>query len=69
MTNLTNKYVCFHLILMILLNFAPMSENHAKFNAGQSSTFRFTNKPLQIQYGTGSMTGFLGYDTVVVSIK
>ncbi|KAL2087748.1 hypothetical protein ACEWY4_016576 [Coilia grayii] len=40
--------------------------NHDKFNPGQSSTFRNTGRSLQIQYGTGSMTGFLGYDTVVV---
>ncbi|XP_062384463.1 pepsin A-like [Sardina pilchardus] len=40
--------------------------NHKKFNPSQSSTFRNTGKSLQIQYGTGSMTGLLGYDTVAV---
>ncbi|MBN3303097.1 PEPA protein, partial [Amia calva] len=38
--------------------------NHQKFNPGQSSTFRSLNTPVSIAYGTGSMTGFLGYDTV-----
>ncbi|GAA6076302.1 pepsin A-like [Tachysurus ichikawai] len=40
--------------------------NHARFNPGKSSTFQANNQPLSIQYGTGSMTGFLGYDTVGV---
>ncbi|KAG9330588.1 hypothetical protein JZ751_023724, partial [Albula glossodonta] len=35
-------------------------------DADQSSTFRYTSRSLSIQYGTGSMTGFLGYDTVGV---
>uniref|UniRef100_A0A3P8YHR3 pepsin A n=1 Tax=Esox lucius TaxID=8010 RepID=A0A3P8YHR3_ESOLU len=41
-------------------------QNHVKFNPSQSSTFKWTNQPLSIQYGTGSMTGRLGYDTVSV---
>ncbi|XP_035238658.1 pepsin A-like [Anguilla anguilla] len=40
--------------------------NHNKFNPGLSSTFRALNTPVSVQYGTGSMTGFLGYDTVNV---
>ncbi|KAG8434901.1 hypothetical protein GDO86_013023 [Hymenochirus boettgeri] len=40
--------------------------NHNKFNPQQSSTFQATNTPVSIQYGTGSMSGFLGYDTVQV---
>ncbi|KAF5898147.1 pepsin A-like, partial [Clarias magur] len=40
--------------------------NHARFNPQKSSTFQSTNQPLSIYYGTGSMTGFLGYDTVSV---
>uniref|UniRef100_A0AAY4BXC5 pepsin A n=1 Tax=Denticeps clupeoides TaxID=299321 RepID=A0AAY4BXC5_9TELE len=40
--------------------------NHQKFNPSQSSTYKYTGQPLQIQYGTGSMTGFLAYDTVAV---
>ncbi|KAF3853192.1 hypothetical protein F7725_013880 [Dissostichus mawsoni] len=39
-------------------------DNHDKFNPGNSSTFRNNGHSLSIQYGTGSMTGFLGYDTV-----
>ncbi|KAG5837780.1 hypothetical protein ANANG_G00216320 [Anguilla anguilla] len=41
-------------------------QNHDKFNPQASSTFQSTNQPLSIQYGTGSMTGYLGYDTVEV---
>ncbi|KAJ8265844.1 hypothetical protein COCON_G00149430 [Conger conger] len=40
--------------------------NHRKFNPSLSSTYRAQNTPVSIQYGTGSMTGFLGYDTVNV---
>ncbi|NP_001079037.1 pepsinogen 4, group I (pepsinogen A) L homeolog precursor [Xenopus laevis] len=40
--------------------------NHNRFNPQQSSTFQATNTPVSIQYGTGSMSGFLGYDTLQV---
>uniref|UniRef100_A0A670Z8T6 pepsin A n=1 Tax=Pseudonaja textilis TaxID=8673 RepID=A0A670Z8T6_PSETE len=40
--------------------------NHHKFNPQQSSTFQATSQSVSITYGTGSMTGFLGYDTVQV---
>ncbi|XP_074852112.1 pepsin A-like [Carettochelys insculpta] len=40
--------------------------NHNKFNPDDSSTYRSANENLSIQYGTGSMTGILGYDTVRV---
>ncbi|KAG9270763.1 hypothetical protein AMEX_G15749 [Astyanax mexicanus] len=42
-------------------------QNHDMFNPSQSSTFESTNESLSIAYGTGSMTGFLGYDTVTVA--
>ncbi|CAB1351845.1 unnamed protein product [Coregonus sp. 'balchen'] len=45
---------------------SPACQNHAEFNPAQSSTFSWTNKPVSIQYGTGSMTGQLAYDTVSV---
>ncbi|XP_039393856.1 pepsin A-like isoform X2 [Mauremys reevesii] len=40
--------------------------NHNKFNPSDSSTYEATSQNLSIQYGTGSMTGILGYDTVRV---
>ncbi|XP_043372756.1 pepsin A-like, partial [Dermochelys coriacea] len=40
--------------------------NHNKFNPSHSSTYQATGQSLSIQYGTGSMTGVLGYDTVQV---
>ncbi|XP_032271776.1 chymosin-like [Halichoerus grypus] len=42
-------------------------QNHHRFNPAKSSTFQNLNQPLSIQYGTGSMQGFLGLDTVTVS--
>ncbi|XP_001372683.1 chymosin-like [Monodelphis domestica] len=42
-------------------------QNHHRFNPASSTTFRSTQEPLSIQYGTGSMEGVLGYDTVTVS--
>ncbi|KAM6274876.1 pepsin A-like [Porphyrio hochstetteri] len=41
--------------------------NHKRFNPADSSTFIGTNDSLYIAYGTGSMTGVLGYDTVTVA--
>ncbi|XP_029580007.1 pepsin A-like isoform X1 [Salmo trutta] len=41
-------------------------QNHDKFNPGLSSTFKWGSKTVSIQYGTGSMTGQLAYDTVLV---
>ncbi|XP_008066666.1 chymosin [Carlito syrichta] len=42
-------------------------QNHHRFDPSKSSTFQNMDKSLSIQYGTGSMEGFLGYDTVTVS--
>ncbi|NXT44743.1 PEPA protein, partial [Pelecanoides urinatrix] len=41
--------------------------DHKRFNPVESSTFIGTNDSLYIAYGTGSMTGVLGYDTVTVA--
>nr|BAM46129.1 pepsinogen A [Cynops pyrrhogaster] len=40
--------------------------NHNKFNPSSSSTFQGTSTSLSCGYGTGSMTGVLGYDTLQV---
>ncbi|KAL0627403.1 Pepsin A [Plecturocebus cupreus] len=40
--------------------------NHNRFNPEDSSTYEATSETLSITYGTGSMTGILGYDTVQV---
>nr|XP_006110349.2 pepsin A-like [Pelodiscus sinensis] len=40
--------------------------NHNRFNPSDSYTYESTNESLSIQYGTGSMTGILGYDIVQV---
>ncbi|KAM7054832.1 chymosin-like [Molossus nigricans] len=42
-------------------------QNHHRFDPAKSSTFQDMGEPLTIQYGTGSMEGVLGYDTVTVS--
>ncbi|KAI3357381.1 hypothetical protein L3Q82_015819, partial [Scortum barcoo] len=41
-------------------------ENHRRFNPQQSSTFTWGSQSLSIQYGTGSMTGYLASDVVEV---
>ncbi|XP_014734165.1 PREDICTED: pepsin A-like [Sturnus vulgaris] len=46
---------------------SPACSNHNRFNPAESSTFLSTNDTLFIAYGTGSMTGVLGYDTVNVA--
>ncbi|KAM6898302.1 pepsin A-like [Lycodopsis pacificus] len=45
---------------------SPACNNHDKYNPTISSTYVHNGGALQIQYGTGSMTGILGYDTVTV---
>ncbi|XP_075947063.1 pepsin A-like [Anarhichas minor] len=40
--------------------------NHRKFNPQQSSTFQWGDQTLSIDYGTGSMTGYLAIDNVEV---
>ncbi|KAG8430861.1 hypothetical protein GDO86_019847 [Hymenochirus boettgeri] len=40
--------------------------NHNQFNPSESSTYQSTSETLSVQYGTGSMVGILGYDTVQV---
>ena len=44
-----------------------LTANHNRFNPQDSSTYEATSETLSITYGTGSMTGVLGYDTVEVS--
>ncbi|NXQ13848.1 PEPA protein, partial [Peucedramus taeniatus] len=46
---------------------SPACRNHNRFNPAESSTFLSTNDTLFIAYGTGSMTGILGYDIVNVA--
>ncbi|XP_069801438.1 gastricsin [Dendropsophus ebraccatus] len=38
--------------------------NHPLFNPSQSSTYSSNNQQFSLQYGTGSLTGILSYDTV-----
>ncbi|XP_047433564.1 pepsin A-like [Mugil cephalus] len=45
---------------------SPACKNHKRFDPHRSSSYKSDGQPLSIQYGTGSMTGFLGSDTVVV---
>ncbi|XP_003224161.1 pepsin A [Anolis carolinensis] len=40
--------------------------NHNRFNPQDSSTYQATSQSVSVTYGTGSMTGFLAYDTVQV---
>uniref|UniRef100_A0A8C5LMF1 Peptidase A1 domain-containing protein n=1 Tax=Leptobrachium leishanense TaxID=445787 RepID=A0A8C5LMF1_9ANUR len=40
--------------------------NHPLFNPSQSSTYTSNNQQFSMWYGSGSMTGVLGYDTVTV---
>lgn len=42
----------------------PACQQKAKFDSSNSTTFNTQNESLSIQYGTGSMQGYVGYDTV-----
>ncbi|XP_048203744.1 gastricsin [Perognathus longimembris pacificus] len=39
---------------------------HPRFNPSQSSTYTTSGQTFSLQYGTGSLTGFFGYDTMTV---
>ncbi|KAK7878522.1 hypothetical protein WMY93_030358 [Mugilogobius chulae] len=43
--------------------------NHNRFNPSQSSSFVWGGQSLSIDYGTGSMTGYLGSDSVETVLK
>ncbi|XP_018432316.1 PREDICTED: gastricsin-like [Nanorana parkeri] len=45
---------------------SPACTNHPLFNPSQSSTYSSNNQQFSMWYGSGSMTGVLGYDTVTV---
>ncbi|XP_053883332.1 gastricsin-like [Malaclemys terrapin pileata] len=40
--------------------------NHARFNPSQSSTYSSNGQTFSLQYGSGSLTGFFGYDTMTL---
>uniref|UniRef100_A0A8C5K5M1 Chymosin n=1 Tax=Jaculus jaculus TaxID=51337 RepID=A0A8C5K5M1_JACJA len=42
-------------------------QNHHRFDPSKSSTFQNLSKPMFVLYGTGSVQGFLGSDTIAVS--
>lgn len=50
-----------------LLLCSPNPANHNLFNPNESSTFSTQDEYFSLQYGTGSLTGIFGYDTVTVS--
>ncbi|KAM8779991.1 gastricsin [Rhynchonycteris naso] len=39
---------------------------HSRFNPSQSSTYSTNGQTFSLQYGSGSLTGFFGYDTLTV---
>uniref|UniRef100_A0A7M4E635 Peptidase A1 domain-containing protein n=1 Tax=Crocodylus porosus TaxID=8502 RepID=A0A7M4E635_CROPO len=46
---------------------SPACQNHRRFDPSKSSTYHGTGTSISIQYGTGSMAGVVGSDTVLVS--
>lgn len=43
------------------------TDNHAKFNPSDSSTFTSNGQTYTLSYGSGELTVVLGYDTLTVS--
>ncbi|XP_019369439.1 PREDICTED: embryonic pepsinogen-like [Gavialis gangeticus] len=46
---------------------SPACQKHQRFNSSKSSTYHGTGTNISIPYGTGSMAGVVGSDTVLVS--
>ncbi|XP_046500633.1 pregnancy-associated glycoprotein [Equus quagga] len=46
---------------------SPACSNHNTFNPLRSSTFVASGQPIKLIYGTGKMSGFVGYDTIKIS--
>ncbi|XP_011799230.1 PREDICTED: gastricsin isoform X2 [Colobus angolensis palliatus] len=40
--------------------------SHSRFNPSESSTYSTNGQTFSLQYGSGSLTGFFGYDTLTV---
>ncbi|GCB75102.1 hypothetical protein scyTo_0020320 [Scyliorhinus torazame] len=47
--------------------YSTSCDNHAKFDPTQSSTFSSNGKTFSISYGSGSLSGYFGYDTVNIT--
>ncbi|XP_070795836.1 gastricsin-like [Pituophis catenifer annectens] len=45
---------------------SPTCENHPLFNPNESSSYSSNGQTFSIQYGSGSLTGVFGYDTVTI---
>ena len=45
------------------------ADTHTTFKYLESSTYRHTNKPFEITYGSGRVKGYLAYDTIRVMCK
>lgn len=48
-------------------NFPSLAASHTRFNPSLSSTYSTNGQTFSLQYGSGSLTGFFGYDTLTVS--
>jgi len=48
-------------------NFPFPAASHTRFNHSLSSTYSTNEQTFSLQYGSGSLTGILGYDTLTVS--
>ena len=48
-------------------NFPFPAASHTRFNHSLSSTYSTNEQTFFLQYGSGSLTGILGYDTLTVS--
>ncbi|XP_078402444.1 gastricsin-like [Cetorhinus maximus] len=46
---------------------SPACRNHKRYNPNLSSTFKTRGQSFSIAYGSGSLTGYFGYDTINVA--
>ena len=59
---------CDIILACIIYNFMHVdADNHSKYDSSASSTYLPNKNPYSIQYGSGSVSGFLSQDTAMVT--